>query len=161
MEPPSAAAYFFHLKFLSPRSALFIFICILQRSSSRFSLFPFLPLKKKRVAKLMFTHVHAALSSLPNGSRAQTMCRLWGYQRVPFIVLLRRDFYTNFARCTSRTAHQCGSWGRHHLATLRDMKYCQYLETHASLSLLLQPDNLLPFAEHVSHFPPPSDFSSL
>lgn len=86
MEPPSAAVYFFHLNL--PSSLLFIFICIPKRSSST---------GKKHTER----HILMCLSFLPlrawkKGSK-QTMCRLWGYQCVPFIVLRRRDFYTNFA----------------------------------------------------------------
>lgn len=67
MEPPSAAAYFFHLKFSLLRSALFIFICIPERSSSR--IFPF---KKKPLRADVHTHVHTAMSSLR-----------YGYERKP------------------------------------------------------------------------------
>lgn len=71
---------FFPFKIFSS-SLLFIFICIPKRSSSA---------KDKRKAH---TDVVVVLAC---GSK-QTMCRLWGYQCVAFIVLRRRDFYTNFS----------------------------------------------------------------
>lgn len=96
MEPPSAAVYFFHL--ILPSSLLFIFICIPKRSSST--------AKKKHTETHTDVLVLLASASMEKGGK-QTMCRLWGYQCVPFIVLCRRDFYTNFPVFFASSPWQC------------------------------------------------------
>lgn len=80
MESPSAAVYFSHLKFSLLRcfSYSFVFRNVHHRAKDR---------------RKAHTDVVVVLAC---GSK-QTMCRLWGYQCVPFIVLRRRDFYTNFS----------------------------------------------------------------
>jgi hypothetical protein len=102
------------------------------------------------------TKTHTAVVVLSvvfrKASSEATMCRLWGYQCVPFIVLRRRDFYTKcfsprraffFLRLAAAKAEltsgnlfciiaeeRTSARGiRHHLAatySMKHMKYCQY-----------------------------------
>lgn len=81
MEPPSAAAS--HLKF-----AFF--------AAFRIHLYSETFIIEKKITEDTYRcSCPPAIAGMAKGS-AQTMCRLWGYQSVPFIVLCRRDFYTNF-----------------------------------------------------------------
>lgn len=90
MEPPDAAVprvYSFHLRDARVSSPFRIHLY-----SATFIIAP-LSLIPRLFSPEAKTHT-AVVVLLARRDGEATMCRLWGYQCVPFIVLRRRDFYT-------------------------------------------------------------------